>query len=210
MDQRLARLLDRQEIESVLHAYCRGIDRRDLALVRACYHDDATDRHGSFFGTADEYVAWVDGLLARYRFTTHALNQITIEFGPDPDRAATETYGVSVHRGDPTKPHHNLATAFRYLDCFERRGGVWKIASRVALGEWSLRLPAEAWWDVPETHLRSRRDASDPIYDLLASIGVPDARRDNGLAAGPDTGHGDHRDHSDRPDGPDRHDRRPD
>lgn len=185
MDQRLARLLDRQEIERVLHAYCRGIDRRDLALVRSCYHDDATDRHGSFFGTADAYVAWVDGLLARYRVTTHALNQITIEFAPTPDLAAVETYGLSVHRGDPAKPHQNLAIAFRYLDRFERRAGVWKIASRVALGEWSLRLPAEAWWDVPDSHLQSRRDASDPLYALLASVGLPDARRDEEAASDP-------------------------
>lgn len=177
MDERIARLLDRQEIEEVLRAYCRGIDRRDLALVRGCYHDDATDRHGSFFGQADAYVAWVDGLLARYRFTTHALNQITIEFGPAPDLAAAESYGVSVHRGDPAKPHQNLATAFRYLDRFERRAGKWKIASRVALGEWSLRIPEAAWWDVPETHLASRRDARDPLYELLASIGIADARR---------------------------------
>ena len=197
MDARLARLLDqlldRQEIERVIHAYCRGIDRRDLALVRACYHDDATDQHGSFFGSADEYVVWVDGLLARYRFTTHALSQITIEFGdaadapddtpgsrPDSivDRAAVETYGISVHRGDPAKPHQNLATSFRYLDRFERRAGVWKIASRVAIGEWSIRLPNEAWWEIPEGHAKSRRDAGDPLYALLEAVGVRGARRD--------------------------------
>lgn len=177
MDERIARLLDRQEIERVIHRYCRGIDRRDLALVRACYHDDATDQHGSFFGTADEYVVWVDKLLARYRFTTHALHQITVEFGGDPDLAGVETYGVSVHRGDPAKPHQNLATAFRYLDRFERRGGSWKIASRIAIGEWSLRLPEQAWWDIPETHVASRRDRSDPIYALLESIGIDGARR---------------------------------
>jgi ketosteroid isomerase-like protein len=180
MDSRIARLLDQQDIERVIHRYCRGIDRRDLALVRACYHDDATDQHGSFFGNADEYVAWVDGLLARYRFTTHAVHQITVEFGAAPDLAAVETYGVSVHRGDPAKPHQNLATAFRYLDRFERRAGVWKIASRVAIGDWSLRLPAEAWWDIPESHRASARDASDPIYALLAGVGIEDGRRDGG------------------------------
>ncbi|MBK7949280.1 MAG: nuclear transport factor 2 family protein [Deltaproteobacteria bacterium] len=178
MNERIARLLDQQEIERVIHDYCRGIDRRDLALVRSCYHDDATDHHGSFFGTADEYVVWVDKLLARYRFTTHALNQVTVEFGPDPDRAAVETYGISVHRGDPAKPHQNLATAFRYLDRFERRAGRFKIASRVAIGEWSLRLPETAWWDIPESHVASRRDATDPIYALLASVGIDGARRD--------------------------------
>lgn len=192
----LAQLLDRQEIERVVHAYCRGIDRRDLALVRSCYHDDATDQHGSFFGSADEYVVWVDKLLARYHFTTHALSQITIEFAdtgetadrrdeipgsrPDSvaDRAAVETYGISVHRGDPAKPHQNLATSFRYLDRFERRAGAWKIASRVAIGEWSIRLPAEAWWEIPEGHVKSRRDAGDPLYALLGSVGVHTGRRD--------------------------------
>lgn len=173
MDERVARLLDQQAIERVIHRYCRGIDRRDLALVRDCYHDDATDHHGSFEGTADEYVVWVDGLLARYRFTTHALNQITVEFGASPDLAAAETYGVSIHRGDPAKPHQNLATAFRYLDRFERRAGSWKIARRVAIGEWSLRLSAEAWWDIPESHVHSRRDADDPLYALLSSLGLP-------------------------------------
>lgn len=115
-----------------------------------------------------------------YRFTTHAVHQITVEFGAAPDLAAVETYGVSVHRGDPAKPHQNLATAFRYLDRFERRAGVWKIASRVAIGDWSLRLPAEAWWDIPESHRASARDASDPIYALLAGVGIEDGRRDGG------------------------------
>jgi hypothetical protein len=178
MDARIARLLDQQEIERVVHRYCRGIDRRDLALVRSCYHDDATDQHGSFFGSADEYIVWVDGLLARYRFTTHALSQITVEFGDAPDQAAAETYGISIHRGDPAKPHQNLATSFRYLDRFERRADVWKIASRVAIGEWSIRLPSDTWWEIPESHVKSRRDASDPLYALLESVGVRAGRRD--------------------------------
>ena len=170
MDARLARLLDRHDIEHVIHRYCRGIDRRDLALVRSCYHDDATDRHGSFFGSADEYVTWVDGCSPLPLHDPRAPS--------DHDRvrrrarlAAAESYGLSVHRGDPAKAHQNLATAFRYLDRFERRAGVWKIASRIAIGEWSLRLPAQAWWDVPEGHATSARDASDPLYALLAAVG---------------------------------------
>ncbi len=67
MDPRLQALLDKQEIEEVVLRYCRGIDRRDFDLVRACYHPDARDHHGSFDGTVEEFVAWVDGLTARYR-----------------------------------------------------------------------------------------------------------------------------------------------
>ena len=47
-------LLDRIELRDLVMRYCRGIDRRDFALVRACYHDNAIDDHGSMFcGSAD-------------------------------------------------------------------------------------------------------------------------------------------------------------
>ena len=114
MDPRLAALLDKQEIEEVVLRYCRGIDRRDFELVRSCYHPDARDRHGSFDGTVDEYIAWVDGLTARYRFTMHLVGNVLIELG-DADVAACETYGVSLHASDDPRPFMNMATGFRYV-----------------------------------------------------------------------------------------------
>ena len=176
MDPRLAALLDKQEIEEVVLRYCRGIDRRDFELVRSCYHPDARDRHGSFDGTVDEYIAWVDGLTARYRFTMHLVGNVLIELG-DADVAACETYGVSLHASDDPRPFMNMATGFRYVDRFERRDGAWRIADRNAVGEWSLPVPQDAWWDVPEDHLASRRDASDALYRLLAQVG-PRGRED--------------------------------
>ncbi len=180
MDPRLSALLDQQDIRDVIYRYCRGIDRRDFDLVRSCYHDDATDDHGSFSGGAEAFVEWVEGLTARYRFTMHMVGQIFVELeevsptsagSPDPpNSAAVETLGVSIHRSDEAKPYMNLATGFRYLDRFERRGGVWKIASRKALGEWSIKLPSDAWWDIPEAQIESRRDGTDPLYTLLASL----------------------------------------
>lgn len=176
MDPRLAALLDKQEIEEVVLRYCRGIDRRDFELVRGCYHDDARDRHGSFEGGVDEYVAWVDRLTARYRWSMHFVGNVLVEPSTkNADLAACETYGVSLHRSDDPRPFMNLATGFRYLDRFERRSGVWKIAERTAIGEWSIPIPQEAWWAIPESHLASRRDATDAIYALLAAIGAPSA-----------------------------------
>ena len=174
MDPRLAALLDKQEIEETVLRYCRGIDRRDFDLVRSCYHPDATDHHGSFRGTVDEYIAWVDKLTARYRFTMHLVGNILIEI--DGETAASEAYGVSLHRSDDARPFMNLATGFRYLDRFERRdgpegGGAWKIAERTAIGEWSIPIPTDAWWEIPEDHLASRRDSSDVLYRLLGSLG---------------------------------------
>lgn len=187
MDPRLSALLDQQDIRDVVYRYCRGIDRRDFDLVRSCYHEDATDDHGSFSGGAEAFVEWVEGLTARYRFTMHLVGQIFVELeevppastaslpGP-PNAAAVETLGVSIHRSDEAKPYLNLATGFRYLDRFERRGGVWKVASRKALGEWSIQLPSDAWWDIPDAQIGSRRDGTDPLYALLASIRPPEDR----------------------------------
>lgn len=176
MDPRLGRLLDKQEIQEVVHSYCRGIDRRDLAIVRGAYHPDATEEHGSFSGSVDEYLEWVDGLLARYRFTMHLVGNILIEFGDDPDRAAVETYGVALHRSGEDEPHAahlNLATGFRYLDRFERRDGAFKIAGRVAVSEWSIQIPSDSWWEIPDSLLQGRRDSGDALYALLSSLRGP-------------------------------------
>jgi hypothetical protein len=178
MDPRVSALLDKQEIEEVVLRYCRGIDRRDFDLVRSCYHPDARDHHGSFSGGVEEYIAWVDKLTARYQWSMHLIANVLIDLGKDhdpggttADSAACESYGVSLHRSDDTKPYMNLATGFRYLDRFERREGAWKIAERTALGEWSMKIPKDAWWEIPEDQLSGRRDTSDALYTLLASLG---------------------------------------
>ena len=176
MDPRVARLLDKQEIQEVVYAYCRGIDRRDLDAVRACYHPDATDEHGSFSGTIDAYLEWVDGLLARYAWTMHLVGNILIDFSDagnesdEVDVAASESYGISLHRSEEVKPYLNLATGFRYLDRFERRAGRWKIFERVAVSEWSIQIPKEAWWEIPDSLRKGRRDRGDALYALLSRL----------------------------------------
>ncbi|MFM8863148.1 MAG: nuclear transport factor 2 family protein, partial [Acidimicrobiia bacterium] len=57
---------DRLAIADLMALYCRGIDRLDRDLVRSCFHPDATDTHGSFHGTIDEFLDWAFGLLGRY------------------------------------------------------------------------------------------------------------------------------------------------
>ena len=42
-------LLDRAELTDLVMRYSRGVDRRDFALIRSTYHDDAIDDHGEMF-----------------------------------------------------------------------------------------------------------------------------------------------------------------
>jgi hypothetical protein len=165
----LVELLAKREIEDVILRYCRGIDRLDRDLVRSCYHPDATDEHGSFRGGVEAFLDWSFGLLARYQSTMHLAGNVLIELAGD--AAAAETYGIAFHRGASDEPRLNLITGFRLLDRFERRaGGPWRIAARVAVTEWSRVDDAAGRWPVPAELRSGRRDRSDALYPLLASL----------------------------------------
>lgn len=160
-------LLDHQAIHDVVLRYCRGIDRLDLELVRGCYHADATDDHGRFrLRTRDEYVEWVGGVLMRYTGTMHVVANHLVEL--DGDVARSETYGVAYHHGDPPDDHRrNFTTGFRYVDRFERRDGEWRIATRVAVREWTHTVTAEQQVIIPPERdgRRGQRDRTDAVYE---------------------------------------------
>jgi hypothetical protein len=161
-------LLDRQEIADVILRYARGIDRLDLDLVRSCYHDDAYDDHGTFQGSADDFVRWCKGFLPRYVTTMHFMGNMLIEVEGAVARA--ETYAVAYHR----KAHedgsgHDDVFGIRYVDRFEKRDGAWKIAHRVVATEWRRVDP------VPQGKLRGNvgvwgtRDGNDAIDWVLTA-----------------------------------------
>ena len=154
-------LLDDRAIRDVVLRYCRGIDRMDEALVRACYHPDASDAHGSFEGTVDDFIVWVWRVLSRYAATQHFVaNQLVELDGP---RARSETYGVAVHRTPDGPSEANLVTGFRFIDEFERRD-TWRILRRVATTEWVRVWRPDDDWPIPPGMLTGRRDGEDPVY----------------------------------------------
>ena len=99
----------------------------------------------------------------------HLVGNVLIEVEPGGQRAVSETYGVSLHGSDDPRPFMNMATGFRYVDRFERRGGPWKIAERFAVAEWSLPIPGDAWWKIPEEHRQA--DGIRPTSSIRCSPG---------------------------------------
>lgn len=169
LDARAGKLWAEAEIRRVLLRYARGVDRLDLDLVRSCYHPDATDTHGSFVGTVDEFVTWVERVLRRYDLTMHFLGSPLVEFPHDDNRADldhadVETYGMAFHRAAGGPPERNLVTGFRFVDRFTAVDGEWRIARRIAVTEWSRVDRERDWWPVPDGMLQGRRDRTDPVY----------------------------------------------
>lgn len=160
----------RNEITDVLMRLCRGVDRLDRELIISCYHPNAIDDHGSFRGSARQFADWIfstqEGLI---NSCVHHLGNILMQI--EGDVANTESYVLAYHRQAINGVPHDHKSHGRYLDRFERRGGVWKIAHRLVVFDWDRLDPVERQWTGPLTTelvrgLRSRHDAS---YETLGS-----------------------------------------
>lgn len=121
-------LLDHLALVELVMLYCRGIDRRDFALVRSLYHDDAVDDHGTMFsGGPDAFVAWLPRAMAPWELTRHEISNSVVVV--DGDRAEGEHLVRAWHRTHP--PGRREVTVHgRYLDRYERRDGTWKFLHR--------------------------------------------------------------------------------
>ena len=158
----LRELLDKQEIHEVLMRYCRGIDRCDEELLRGVYHPDAADNHGLFVGKAADFIPWALKALERDLSTKHYVTNELIELRGD--IADVESYVLAVHhRVAEEGGLVDLIMAGRYIDRFERRAGVWKIADRKVVMDWARIDPVEKSFSV-EQFLTGKRSREDAVY----------------------------------------------
>jgi hypothetical protein len=170
-------LLDKDEIRDVLCRYARGVDRGDMAAVRACYHPDATDDHIHYRGGVDGFIDWLGGRLAGYDNSMHFLGNCLIEFA-GPDLALVETYYASRRLSVPDgaaaedlAPDDRVTFQSwgRYLDRFERRVGEWRIADRRIVVEARFTSVATGGARHGDGNWGAR-DSSDPLYAARAAI----------------------------------------
>lgn len=143
--QELTALQDCEAIRQVLHTYCRAADRADTEMLKACYWPDGVDDHGFFGGNAHAFVEYVAPLLRETTSTTHAISNPLIDL--DGDTARVESQVSVTHRLQRETGHlihENIEC--RYLDVFDKRGGEWRIFSRVVVTDgifWSQMNAAE-------------------------------------------------------------------
>lgn len=123
----LEKLAARMALEDLAGRYARAIDRRDMALLRSVYHDDAVDEHGTAYqGNVEGFIAAMPGLMGNYEVTQHQIHSKV--FAIEGDKANGELYFTAYHR--MIEPARHLVVHGRYLDNYEKREGEWKIAYR--------------------------------------------------------------------------------
>lgn len=162
--QRLAELVDRQDIYAALLRFARAMDRFDRALFLSAFYQDAVISAGSFVGDPVSLYDWAHGMHEEgQKATMHNLLNHSCDL--DGDSAHTETYYLMAGRNHDES---NWLAGGRYLDRFERRDGQWKIAFRTTVIEWSGLSPTLPipFLDVPDLALNGlpTRDTDDPSY----------------------------------------------
>jgi hypothetical protein len=128
-------LAARRDIYDAVCNYMRGQDRLMPALQRSAFHDDAYVDCGLFAGTADGFVAFAQGFLAKLKQSQHVIGQVHIQV--EGDVAHGEVYFFAQHRVVDNEVEKDLFVAGRYIDRYENRGGHWKIAKRRELVDWA-------------------------------------------------------------------------
>ncbi len=166
-------LLDRIALTDLVMRYCRGIDRRDFALVRSLYHDDAIDDHGAMFcGGPDDFVRWLPDMMAQWEATIHSISNSL--FAIEGDTAEGEHLVTAFHRTHP--PERKEFTVWgRYLDTYQRRDGVWKFSRRSLVFDHGRITPVDedSFAMMGNDAVHGRANRFDPSWQmpLLAGLG---------------------------------------
>ncbi len=177
LSRHLENLDTRERVRSAVLTCCRGMDRGDLSLILSAYHDDAVLRHGPFEGPASTFAAeWVRDRFPAFLSTSHRVANVLIHDGVDEAFVESYVLGYIVTRAAPDR-----VTVFsgRYCDDFAKRNGIWAIARRTSLHDWSgvMAFAPESAGVPGRPFVQGRRDRDDPSYEGVARLTTGRASR---------------------------------
>jgi len=145
-DQRaLETLIAKDQIRELAMLYSRGVDRKDAALLRTLYTEDATDTHGDTFdGGADAFVDFLDKSFPFMRYSGHHICNHLISV--DGDSGEGEVYALAYHIvPDSQGGWLEDLMAVRYIDRYRKEAdGRWRFAKRVVTYDMRSVRPAPA------------------------------------------------------------------
>jgi hypothetical protein len=164
IDQKaLATLIAKDEIRELALLYSRGVDRKDIELLRTLYAKDATDDHGKHFsGTAGDYLRFLENAFPHMRYSGHHVCNHLVSV--DGDQGEGEVYALAYHLIPDGKGGvlEDFA-AVRYVDRYRKENGRWLFAARV------VSFDVRSVRPVPTPEAAPPAPAEDPSYTTLSS-----------------------------------------
>jgi len=160
----LEALAAKEEIRELAQLYSRGVDRKDIELLKTLYARDATDHHGSHFsGAADAYIEFLARSLPHIHVGGHFICNHLISV-IDGENAEGEVYALAYHfipdgKGGTARD----VAGVRYIDRYRRENGRWLFAKRVVVFDFRDIKP------VPAPAGPSPAPGDDPSYAHLES-----------------------------------------
>ena len=142
--QQLEALIAKEAIRELALLYCRGVDRKDVALLRTLYTSDATDTHGDTFdGGASAYVDFLEKSFPHMRYSGHHVCNHMISVDVDEGEGEGEVYAISYHViPDGEGGWMEDLMCVRYIDHYRReRDGHWRFSKRVVTYDYRSRRP---------------------------------------------------------------------
>jgi hypothetical protein len=169
MDQQaLSDLIAKDEIRDLVHLYSRGVDRKDIPLLRTLYAEGGTDHHGDHFsGTAEDYIEFLAEGLPHMHVSNHCVcNHLIAVNGDEGDG---EVYAIAYHLYPDGKGGtiEDIAVV-RYNDHYIKEEGRWKFASRVVVFDQRSKRQVEA----PEPALPVEDDPSHKLSSRIFARGA--------------------------------------
>nr|WP_087574124.1 nuclear transport factor 2 family protein [Sphingomonas sp. CDS-1] len=168
--EQMLRIFDaRQQIHDCIMRYCRGVDHCDRDLVLSAYHSGATDDHGFFQGSAEEFAKAATTVGGEYEVVRHIICNEYVEFDEHrTDVAYSETVTVGSLLSRKKEEYWLAVSSCRFLDRFEERDGQWKIAAREVVLDWEIEGPAKGLnaGVLTAGMVRGFSNPSDPSFDL--------------------------------------------
>lgn len=158
----LATLIAKDDIRTLAMLYSRGVDRKDVALLRTLYTADGWDDHGPHFnGPAKDYVDFLERALPHMHIGGHHICNHLISV--DGDSGEGEVYAIAWHLiPDGAGGLKHDIQAVRYIDNYRREDGAWRFARRTVTFDMKMVVPADDHGAKPDPE----RDAS---YGALTS-----------------------------------------